>query len=90
MPIVRFYEAALSEADVLQNYNAVAGVGAHFGVGSVNFGVAGPFLIGGFLGALIGSRLGGNVGELWHRGAFATLLFGMTAYMLYQNVGSVL
>ena len=69
--------------------NSTAGLAAHIGLGDVNLGVGLPLLAGALLGSLAGGALGSRLGNLRYQHAFGALLIGVTAFILYENLGSL-
>ena len=70
--------------------NSAAGTVGHFAFGSINLGAGGPILVGALIGALTGTRLGGRADENWLRVAFATLLYGVAVFLLYESITGIL
>ena len=65
--------------------HAGAGLIGHLSFGNVDFGAAAPFLGGGLVGAVVGSRFSGRIRENWHRIVFSMLLFSVAGLLLARS-----
>ncbi len=65
--------------------HAGAGLVGHLSFGNVDFEAAAPFLVGGLVGTVAGSRFSGRIRESWHRIVFSILLFSVAGLLLARS-----
>jgi uncharacterized membrane protein YfcA len=66
---------------------SVPTLATHWGLGHIDWAVAGAFSIGAVPGTLIGTRLTGRVKSAQLRKAFGVLLLGFALYFLARQIG---